>query len=180
MITQLLVPDTREHNSDAPFALFGAGIRTPSEAVNSRNSKSCGFFMPVRPVYGWPGGSSRKAGRCFSGSSNFRSVAHPHSNGGWRFKTATGAIIMANTNQDEIRPKILTLSTLEKRIRRKLALDSLALQHTRHGSLIRAENGEWIILDPRTNSILKRHFNLVEIGTELGLIADSEVVGGTA
>lgn len=49
------------------------------------------FLCPVGPVYGWPGGGSRKARRCSIGlSTPVRSPTRLRA--GWRLHTATGAM----------------------------------------------------------------------------------------
>ena len=79
--------------------------------------KSRGFFMPVRPVYGWPGGSSRKTGRCLPGTATpVRSPTQLQL--GWRLNTAAGVSTMSAltvlTSEIRLHDGLYSLNDLHK------------------------------------------------------------------
>jgi hypothetical protein len=85
---------------------------------------------------------------------------------------------MANaTPTGEIRPNsLVTPSTLEKRIRRHLAVDGLQLRKNRVGTYQHTEHGAWSVIEPRDHVLMRRRFTLEELGRELGVLAEHETV----
>ena len=76
-----------------------------------------------------------------------------------------------------VRP--VSLATLEKRIRRRLAADSLQLRKNRPGTYQFTEHGEWSVIEPRNHVLLRRRLMLEELGRELGVLAADETVTDT-
>jgi hypothetical protein len=70
----------------------------------------------------------------------------------------------------------VTLSTLEKRIRRRLAADALQLRKNRPGTYQFSEYGDWSVIEPRNHVLIRRRFTLEELARELGVLADHETV----
>ena len=67
------------------------------------------------------------------------------------------------------------ISAIEKRVRRKLLQDGLALCKPRSESL-RREYGEYHIVDIRTNSIHASNCELMDLARELNVIRPGEKV----
>ena len=81
------------------------------------------------------------------------------------------------TPTGEIRPNTpVTLSTLEKRIRRHLAADYLQLRKNRPPPKQFQEHGQWSVIEPRNHVLMNRRFTLEELGRELGVLAQHETV----
>lgn len=86
---------------------------------------------------------------------------------------------MANqaTPTGKNRPKTpVTLATIEKRIRRRLAVDCLQLRKNRPGTYQFQEHGQWSVIDPRAHTLQPRRFTLEELARDLGVLAANEIV----
>lgn len=84
---------------------------------------------------------------------------------------------MANANTSASRAAI-TLSTLEKRIRRHLAGDGLQLRKNRAGTITHQSHGDWSVIEPRNHTLMRHQFTLAELGRDLGVLAEHEDVEG--
>ena len=81
------------------------------------------------------------------------------------------------TPTGENRPNsLVSLSTLEKRIRRKLAADALQLRRNRPGTYQFNEHGDWSVIEPRNHVLMRRRFTLEQLGRELGVLAEHETL----
>lgn len=86
---------------------------------------------------------------------------------------------MANqaTPTGENRPKTpVSLATLEKRLRRRLAVDCLQLRKNRPGTYQFQEHGQWSVVDPRAHTLRQRRFTLEGLARDLGVLAAHEIV----
>ena len=156
------------------------GLGRPQlEAHRSRANRTRGFFVQNGKSYGrsmWEGATPAGplAGRPTRMESPTLLV------GGARLsQPQLEDIIMATnaTPTGENRPKsLVTLSTLEKRIRRHLAADYLQLRKNRRGTYQFNEHGEWSVIEPRNHVLMRRRFTLEELGRELGVLAEHETV----
>lgn len=85
---------------------------------------------------------------------------------------------MANaTPTGAIRPNTpVSLATLEKRIRRRLAVDGLQLRKNRPGTYQFQEHGQWSVIEPRDHVLLRRRFTLDDLARDLGVLAAGETL----
>ena len=83
------------------------------------------------------------------------------------------------TSKGAIRPKTpVSLATLEKRIRRRLAADYLQLRKNRAGTITHQLHGDWSVIEPKNHVLMRHHFTLEELARDLDLLAADEIVGG--
>lgn len=83
------------------------------------------------------------------------------------------------TPKGAIRPKsIVSLATLEKRIRRRLAADYLQLRKNRAGTITHQLHGDWSVIEPRNHVLIRHQFTLEQLARDLDLLAADEIVGG--
>ena len=83
------------------------------------------------------------------------------------------------TPKGAIRPKsTVSLATLEKRIRRRLAADYLQLRKNRVGTITHQSHGDWSVIEPKNHVLMRHQFTLEELARDLDLLAADEIVGG--
>ena len=83
------------------------------------------------------------------------------------------------TTKGAIRPKsIVSLATLEKRIRRRLAADYLQLRKNRVGTITHQSHGDWSVIEPKNHVLIRHQFTLEQLARDLDLLAADEIVGG--
>ena len=77
----------------------------------------------------------------------------------------------------QVRPSLVTISTLTKRVRRALARDGLLLQKNRPGSRAFAEVGEFCVLGSELE-LVRRCPDIFTLARDLGAIKDGEAFHG--